>query len=60
MAQFNPIQFVRQAAKNSPWVVIAVALHAVIIAVMSVIILNKEKAKGLETPTNITLNQKLA
>ncbi len=59
MAQFNPVQFLRQAAKNSPWVVIAVALHAVIIAVMSVVYLTKERAAGILPPTNITLNTKL-
>ncbi len=36
MAQFNPFRWIRQLARNSPWVVMALALHVVIIAALSV------------------------
>src|SRR5688572_19962766 len=55
MAQFNPVQFLRDAARNSPWVVIAIALHAVIIAVMSVIYLAGGREAASTVTTNITL-----
>ncbi|MEO6710370.1 MAG: hypothetical protein ABI054_04795, partial [Planctomycetota bacterium] len=58
MAQFNPVQFLRNAARNSPWLVIAIALHAVIIAVMSVIYLAGGREKADTTATNVTLATK--
>src|SRR6187549_1104422 len=34
---FNPVQYVQAAYKNSPWVVISIAFHVVLVAVVSVI-----------------------
>ena len=55
MANFNPVQFLRKAARNSPWLVIAIALHAVIIAVMSVIYMAGGREKAINVATNVTL-----
>ncbi len=44
MAQFNPFRWFRHLAKNSPWVVMALALHVVIIAALSVNYLAGERA----------------
>src|SRR5687767_13318950 len=55
MAQYNPIQFLRTAAANSPWVVIAVALHAVIIAAMSIVYLASHANEAKPTDTTVTL-----
>lgn len=45
--------------KNSPWLVIAVALHAMIIAVLSVIYIAGGLEKSNNTPTNVSLSTKL-
>jgi hypothetical protein len=56
---FNPIPFLRTAAKNSPWVVIAIAIHALIIAVLSVIYIAGGREKSNNTATNVSLNTAL-
>ena len=57
MAQLNPIRFLRSAARNSPWVVIAVALHAVIIAAMSIVYLTSHAKEAKPTDTKVTLSE---
>src|SRR5688572_672580 len=36
MAAFDPIAFTKNAWKNAPWIVIAVAVHAVALAAMAI------------------------
>jgi hypothetical protein len=57
---FNPIAFVRSAYKNSPWVVISVAGHAFLFAVLGVFVISRHLEKE-ETPTPaIAISSRLA
>jgi hypothetical protein len=55
MAAFNPIAFVKTAYKNSPWVVISVAGHALLFAVLGVMVVSHHLAKSDTQVSSITV-----
>jgi hypothetical protein len=51
---FNPVEYVKQAYQNSPWVVISVAFHVVLGAVVVVFTATQEK-KEVEIPVEVNM-----
>lgn len=52
---FNPVQFVKNMAKNSPWLVMAVAIHVIIGAVAAVAVMTNDAPKKEEVVTSINV-----
>lgn len=49
----GPVQFIRGAVRNSPWIVIAVTAHVVVLAVLSVIYVSSPRPEPVETPATV-------
>lgn len=54
----DPVRMVRVAIKNSPWVVIAIMAHIVIIAVMSVMYIRESRKKEETSVTTVGISPK--
>ena len=57
MKEFNPITWLRNAARNAPWIVMAVAIHGILGAVAAVWVIKHEQAKKDEAATQITVSK---
>src|SRR5262245_44546813 len=55
MANFNVVQFVKTAARNSPWLVIAVAIHVVVVAIMATVYLTGHREQEKDSSTSVTI-----
>jgi len=55
MASFNPVTLLRSWFRNAPWLFMAVMIHVVIIAVMSVMYMGHKAAQKAEEVTSITV-----
>jgi hypothetical protein len=53
MASVNPITHLRAWARNSPWIVMAVLIHVMVIATMSVMYMGHKAAQRVEDQTSI-------
>jgi hypothetical protein len=51
--ELKPIRWLVGLAKNSPWLMMAIGLHVILAAVMSVIVIRHERAKANESATQI-------
>ncbi len=58
-SRFNPIVFLRTAYRNSPWVVISVAGHALLFAVLAVIVISSRFEKQDDVVTTVSLARPL-
>ncbi|MSR61670.1 MAG: hypothetical protein EXS08_04375 [Planctomycetes bacterium] len=59
MAQeLNPIQWIKTMAKNSPWLMIAIGLHVILAAVMSIVYIHHEMQKANDGVTHIDVGTK--
>lgn len=47
MTSWNPVTLVRRAARNSPWIVMAVALHLILLAAATIFYTSEHKAEVL-------------
>jgi hypothetical protein len=54
-ARFNPYHFTRSLIRNSPWVVIAVMLHVLLITIMSIVYMHKAAKKEETSVTTVGL-----
>ena len=54
--RFHAVRFLRGAFRNSPWLVIALGFHVIVITLMSVLYLQRERAGRNETPTTIAVS----
>ena len=50
MRTWNPIRALSHAARNAPWIVMAVALHAIVLVALSIWYVAKERPKPAESP----------
>jgi len=57
MAGFSLATSIRNAARNSPWLVIAVGIHVVIFAVLSVVYVKRQFEKKDEAPATVTITR---
>ena len=53
---FDPVDAVKAAAKNSPWVVISIMIHVVIIAIVSVVYVHHQLTKDNAPPTSVAIS----
>lgn len=53
----NPIVFLRNAAKNAPWLVMAVAIHVIILVILTVWYVAKEKKTQTEQAVQISISK---
>ena len=53
----NPISFLRNAMKNAPWLVMAIAIHVIIIVVLGIMYVAKEKPKQKEEAVQISISK---
>jgi hypothetical protein len=51
----KPVRWLIGLAKNSPWLMMAIGLHVILAAVMSVIVIRHERAKANEAATQIAV-----
>jgi len=56
--ELKPIQWIKTMAKNSPWLMIAVGLHVILAAVMSIVYIKHEMQKANDGVTNIAVGAK--
>jgi hypothetical protein len=56
---FNPVGFVRAAIKNSPWIVIAIVVHVIIFAILSVWYIQSHKPTEDKSVTVVAVRQKV-
>lgn len=56
-AGFRPLAFIRSTIKNAPWVVIAVVLHVIVFAVLSIMYVVTHKNSDNAPPTAISLGK---
>lgn len=54
---FNPVQFVRNAMRNSPWVVMAVALHMILAAIALIAVAGHEEEAPPDQGVTVTVVQ---
>ena len=54
-AGFDPVQFVRGAVKNAPWIVIAVVFHVILFAVLSIWYVTTHQAGNVAPPAMVTV-----
>ena len=54
---FNPVDFLRNAMRNSPWIVMAVALHAILGALALIFVAGHEEETGIDDNVQITMAQ---
>jgi len=57
MASFDPIEKIRTAARNSPWLVIAVMIHAILFAGLSVVYVARAMKAKEEKPVAVEIKQ---
>ncbi len=57
--KFDPILFVKTAYRNSPWVVISVAAHALLFAVLGVIVISRHFVKRDESVATIAVTARI-
>jgi hypothetical protein len=57
-AGFNPVAALRNFARNSPWIFMAVALHLIIIAGAAVFYTASHEQKREEEPTTVAVTRK--
>ena len=57
MAGFSLTTSIRNAAKNSPWLVIAVGIHVVIFAALSVVYVKRQFEKKDDAPASVTITR---
>jgi hypothetical protein len=55
---FRPINYVKTAYRNSPWVVISIAAHALVFAILGAIVISEHLEKKDSTVTEITVSAK--
>ena len=55
MSGFNPVEYVKGAYRNSPWVVISVAIHAILFAGLSLWVISKTIMTKDEPPAKVAL-----
>src|SRR6187549_3429964 len=53
---FSPVRFFQNLARNSPWVVMAVAIHVILIGVAAIAVIHKTVAKEEEVVTAIKVS----
>lgn len=58
-AGFNPVNMVRNFARNSPWIFMAVALHLIVIAAAAVFYTANHEQKKEEEPTTVAVTRKV-
>ena len=57
--KFNPIAYIKTAYKNSPWVVISVAGHALLFAILGVMVISHQLEKADSQVSSITVAPKI-
>jgi hypothetical protein len=54
---FNPVTFLRNAMRNSPWIVMAVALHLILAAFALIFYANKQPPTKIDDTAQISMTQ---
>jgi len=59
MSVTNPIRFVRRAARNSPWLVMSVLFHAILLVWLGLLVIRHEKEKGEPVDRGIVISRSI-